>query len=172
MWSPEEIRGQAGSRNASQALVSGFDPILRKRILPLFPPSRLYHWPKWEGKKIAVTNSLQARSDKSLRISSWGRLDIIQAYCHRSWSDFTKALIGRTWSWCTESLSLSSLCLALYWQQQNRRGNRKGLSSLVSGRISSFGGVPPPPSLNSPSPSLYLFLSFPPSKPILLSVWH
>lgn len=35
----------------------------------------------------------------------------------------------------------------------------------MSGRISSFGGVPPSPSLNSPSPSLYLFLSPPPPTP-------
>ncbi|XP_077379290.1 serine/threonine-protein kinase N1 isoform X2 [Festucalex cinctus] len=43
------------------------------------------------------------------------------------------------------------------------RGNRKGLSRLVLGRISSSGAVTPPLSLNSPS--LYLFLSgFPTSK--------
>ena len=59
------------------------------------------------------------------------------------------------------SLCGESVSLGLHWQQQNRRGNRKGLRSLVLGRISSFGGVPPPPSLNSPS--LYLFFMVPPN---------
>lgn len=40
--------------------------------------------------------------------------------------------------------------VSLHWQQQNQRGNRKGLRSLVLGRISSLGGVPPPPSLHYP----------------------
>lgn len=45
-------------------LLSGFDPVLRKRILPLFPPSRLYHDPsESKTQKETVTNPLHARSD-------------------------------------------------------------------------------------------------------------
>lgn len=109
-------------------------------------------------------------------INRWGgRVDITQAYCHSSKNDLQKLSSGRMCFWCIESLSVFAPCLALHWQQQNHRGNRKGLSSLVLGRISSFGGVPPPLSLNSPS--LYLFLCPPPPAPnhlalgVALAVW-
>lgn len=107
---------------------------------------------------------LFVRADVLVNIIRWGWLGNIQNYLISSRSSL-QLLILCVWN----RLCFYSLCLT---QQQNGRGNRKGLSSSVLGRISSFGGVPPPLSLNSPS--LYLLLSYGPphQQHILLLALH
>lgn len=150
MWSPKETRGQAGSRTASQSYSLALIQYLENASFPCFRPQDHITDLKWEPKKKRKLSQIQTRSDRSV-------CEDLTSYKHTN-PGMIHTNFERMCPWCIEFLSLFSLSPALHWQQQNHRGNRKGLSSLVLGRISSFGGVPPPPSLNSPS--LYLFLSF------------
>lgn len=64
------------------------------------------------------------------------------------------------WSWSIESLSLFSASLSTDSSKLSEETG-KAWAAWCRGRISSLGGVPPPPSLSSLS--LYLFLSPPPA---------
>lgn len=71
-------------------------------------------------------------------------------------------------SWSVESLSL--FCVSLSTDSSKiSEETGKAWAAWCRGRISSLGGVPPPPSLNS----LSLFISFyRPHQLMLLLVWH
>jgi len=154
MWSPKGTRGQEKHPNLySLALIQN----LENAYFPCFRPQD--HITSRPNESTTLIKSCHKFTWSPIWvIDTYKHLrNIVQAYCYRSRNAFQKLWEWRMCPWCIEFLSPFSLVLTLLWQQQNCRGNRKGLSSLVLGRISSFGGVSPP-SLNSPS--LYLFLSF------------
>lgn len=71
-------------------------------------------------------------------------VDFTLPQCDGSPKWFTKPCPGRKCSWCMDCLSPFSLSLSADSSGKVCKGNRKGLSRLVLGRISSSGAVTPP----------------------------